>query len=138
MAQQVLERLVDDLDGSQGDETIEFSLDGKNLVVDLSEGNARRLREVLAPYVAAARRAGSAPRRRQISTGKAAQRSRDDTAGMRRWLAENGYPVKERGRISAACRADYEARSPNAPQPTATEVPAKRPKPAAPLFQAAG
>jgi nucleoid-associated protein Lsr2 len=138
MAQQVLERLVDDLDGSEGDETIEFSLDGKNLVIDLSAGNARRLREVLAPYVAAARRAGGAPRRRQISTGKAAQRSRDDTAGMRRWLAENGYPVKERGRISAAWQADYEAKSPSAPQPTTTQVPTKRPKPAAPLFQAAG
>ena len=129
MARQMLERLVDDLDGSQGDETIEFSLDGKNLVIDLSEGNARRLREVLAPFVAAARRAGGAPRRRQVSTGIAAQRPRDDTAGIRRWLAENGYPVKERGRISAAWRADYEAKSPNAPQPVATQVPAKRPKP---------
>jgi nucleoid-associated protein Lsr2 len=136
MARQVLERLVDDLDGSQGDETIEFSLDGKNLVIDLSEGNARRLREVLAPFVAAARRAGGA--RRQVSTGIAAQRPRDDTAGIRRWLAENGYPVKERGRISAAWRADYEAKSPNAPQAVATQVPAKRPKPGAPLFQAAG
>lgn len=138
MAQQVLQRLVDDLDGSQGNETIEFSLDGKNLVIDLSEGNAARLREALAPYVAAARRTGGAPRRRQISTSEAAQRSRDDTSGIRRWLAENGYPVKERGRISDAWQADYEAKSPKAPQPTATQVPARRPKPAAPLFQAAG
>jgi nucleoid-associated protein Lsr2 len=138
MAQQVLQRLVDDLDGSEGDETIEFSLDGRNLVIDLSEGNARRLREALAPYVAVARRAGRAPGRRHISTSKASQRSREDTSDIRRWLAENGYPVKERGRISDAWQADYEAKSPNPPQPTVAEVPATRSKPAVPLFQAAG
>ena len=34
VAQQVLQRLVDDIDGSEGTQTVEFSLDGKDLAID--------------------------------------------------------------------------------------------------------
>ncbi|MCW2722442.1 MAG: hypothetical protein JWR81_6264, partial [Pseudonocardia sp.] len=48
---------VDDLDGSDAEGTVSFSLDRTEFEIDLSEGNAARLRDVLAPYVGAARRA---------------------------------------------------------------------------------
>src|SRR5689334_23260862 len=54
-------RLVDDIDGGEAAETVAFDLEGKNYEIDLSETHAAKLREVLAPYVAAARRAGSSP-----------------------------------------------------------------------------
>jgi len=48
MAQKVEVTLVDDLDGGKADETISFSLDGTQYVIDLSGKNATRLRESLA------------------------------------------------------------------------------------------
>ena len=47
--------LVDDLDGSEDDvENVLLALDGTNYEIDLSAANARRLREKLERFVAAA------------------------------------------------------------------------------------
>jgi len=106
MSRKVQVLLEDDIDGSPGAETVQFSLDGKSYEIDLSEPNAEKLRESFAPWIGAGRRvsgpASSEPRRR------AARRS-EDTADIRRWAAENGIPVSTRGRISADLRARYEA-----------------------------
>ena len=45
MAQKVQVLLVDDLDGSEATETVTFGLDGLSYEIDLSSGNAGRLRE---------------------------------------------------------------------------------------------
>lgn len=58
MAQKVTVTLVDDLDGGQADETVEFALDGVSYQIDLSNDNATELRDALANYVSSARRAG--------------------------------------------------------------------------------
>ena len=99
VAQHVETRLVDDLDGSEAAETVTFQVDFREYEIDLNEEHAARLRDALAPYVAAARRVGgsSTPRRQSA----APKRSRQDLAEVRAWLAEHGYPVKERGRIPA-------------------------------------
>lgn len=106
MARKVQVLLEDDIDGTPGSETVLFALDGKSYEIDLSEKNARKLREAFAPWVGAGRRANSAAapelRRRP-------QRRSEDTADIRRWAAENGIPVSTRGRISADLRARYEA-----------------------------
>src|SRR3954451_4623497 len=65
MAQVSRVRLVDDLDGSEADESVEFTLDGMSLEIDLSKDNAAKLRDILAPYVAAGRRGDRRPARRQ-------------------------------------------------------------------------
>ena len=51
MAQQMTVRFVDDLDGSEASGTVDFGLDGRRYEIDLSEANAARLREALAPFV---------------------------------------------------------------------------------------
>jgi hypothetical protein len=105
MARKVQVVLEDDIDGGEAAETVSFSLDGRAYEIDLNEANARSLREVLAPWIAAGRRTGGrAPEARPRS----ARRSHD-TADIRRWAAENGIPVSSRGRISADLRARYEA-----------------------------
>jgi nucleoid-associated protein Lsr2 len=105
MARKVQVLLEDDIDGGEAAETVSFSLDGRAYEIDLNEANAQSLREVLAPWIAAGRRAGGrAPEGRPRS----ARRSHD-TADIRRWAAENGIPVSSRGRISADLRARYEA-----------------------------
>ncbi len=62
MAQKVLVSLVDDLDGSEAEETVEFGLDGVSYQIDLSSDNAEELRDALAQYVEHARRAGGRKR----------------------------------------------------------------------------
>jgi len=64
MAQKVQVLLVDDLDGSQADETVTFGLDGVSYEIDLSSGNASKLRGELTQYVEHARKSSAAQARR--------------------------------------------------------------------------
>jgi hypothetical protein len=99
--------LVDDLDGSQAAGPVGFALDGKAYELDLSDANASRLRDALAPFVASARRGGGAQRR---SGGKAApskMTDRGSTAAIREWARQNGHQVSDRGRISASVLGAY-------------------------------
>ena len=65
MAQKVQVLLLDDLDGSEATETVTFGLDGVSYEIDLSSGNAGRIRKDLAQYVEHARKAGNAQARRR-------------------------------------------------------------------------
>ena len=56
MAVKTVVELVDDLDGGQADETVSFALDGVTYTIDLSAQHATRLRDVLAGFVAGARK----------------------------------------------------------------------------------
>ena len=105
-------RLVDDIDGGEAAETVAFDLEGKNYQIDLSKTHAAQLREALAPYVAAARRAGSSPaqRGRPASAARPAL-NRHETAGIREWAAANGFEVSTRGRIAAKVREAYDNRN---------------------------
>jgi hypothetical protein len=108
MAQKVQVLLVDDLDGSEATETVTFGLDGVSYEIDLSGGNAGRLRDELAHYVEHARKvsAANAQRsRRRPRTGA----GREQSARIREWAKANGYKVNERGRIPANIVAEYEA-----------------------------
>jgi hypothetical protein len=102
--------LVDDVDGSAADETVSFSLEGRQYQLDLSEKNAVKLREALAPFVASARRAGGRGRR---SGGgpKMTQKSatdRERTAAIREWARQHGFEVADRGRIPGNVLEAYE------------------------------
>jgi hypothetical protein len=136
VAKHVQTKLVDDIGGSEAAETVPFSLGSASYEIDLSIQHAAKLRNALAPYVAAARRAGgsSSPRRQ---TAAAPKRSRNDLREVRAWLARHGYPVKDRGRINDAWLADYDTTSPNPPQQAAEqEKPKRRSTVTAPVFQA--
>ena len=106
MAQQVTVVLVDDLDGSAAAETVDFELDGRSYEVDLSADNAGKLRDALAPFAAAARRVGKAPRQRSTQTARP-EANRDKTPAIRQWALANGHKVSQRGRISASVIQAY-------------------------------
>ncbi|MFO7192966.1 MULTISPECIES: Lsr2 family protein [Thermocrispum] len=100
MAQKVLVSLIDDLDGSDADETVEFGLDGVTYQIDLSAKNAKNLRDALAKYVQHARRAGGRKRpARSASASKSASVDREQNQAIRAWARKNGYAVSDRGRI---------------------------------------
>lgn len=100
MAQQTIVTLVDDLDGGEADETVEFGLDGVQYTIDLKQGNADRLRDSLRDFVAKARRAGGrkviAKRRpSSVPVGVA----REQNQAIRDWARKQGMKVSDRGRI---------------------------------------
>ena len=114
MVQKVITKFIDDLDGSDASGTVEFGLDGRHYEIDLSDGNAARLRDVLAPYVEAARRSGGGRRPRRVAAApapaeKPARASREETAAIRRWARENGHEISERGRIPKSVIEAYKA-----------------------------
>ncbi len=97
MAQKVVVRFIDDLDGSEADTTVNFSLDGASYEIDLSDGNAQQLRETLKMYVEAARKTGRTGKTRQAAAAKGAPAPKD----VRDWAAENNIVVNARGRLSS-------------------------------------
>jgi hypothetical protein len=114
VAREVIEKLIDDLDGGDAVETVPFGLDGTNYEIDLSKKNAAAFRKSLDRYVQAARRQGgsrSAPRRRPVkATTNGAKPKRDfDLAQLREWAGANKVEVPSRGRIPQAVVEQYKA-----------------------------
>lgn len=107
MAQRVEVILVDDKDGGSATETVTFALDGVSYEIDLSEKNAKSLRDDFAKWTGYARRAGSAAGRRSPGRRGGASR-RTDLAAVREWARANGHTVSDRGRISADIQAAYD------------------------------
>jgi hypothetical protein len=103
-------RLIDDLDGETADETVEFGLDGKSFEIDLSKGNAGRLRDALAEYVAAARKSGGVRRRSAAAAAVPPRRptiDREQNQAIRDWARKRGMKVSDRGRIPAEVLEAY-------------------------------
>lgn len=106
MARSVSVIITDDLDGSDGAETVSFGLDGVTYEIDLSAKNRSKLEKALAPFVAAGRPSG--PRYRRRGAG----RPSDSSVGrsvVRAWAKEAGLQVSERSRISADVMHQYDA-----------------------------
>jgi len=105
MAQRVQIVLTDDLDNTEAAETVVFGLDGVSYDIDLSESNARALREALAPYIAVSRKSGAkrkaAPAKKRAAGGASANE-------VRAWAQAQGMNVSARGRVSAEVREAYE------------------------------
>lgn len=113
MARQVITTLIDDLDGKKADRTVEFSLDGANYTIDLSDANAGKLRKALDPFIAAGTRVGrgtSARVGRGVATGGGRTAgSRDENKAIREWAVRNGHQISERGRIPQGVSDAYRA-----------------------------
>ena len=98
--------VTDDLDGSEGAETVAFGLDGVTYEIDLAGKNRAKLEKAIAPYIGAARRVS---RRRPRAASTRQPGGRVDRAAVRVWAKEQGLKVSERGRISADLMERYEA-----------------------------
>ncbi len=115
MAQQTTVKFIDDLDGSDASGTFDFAVDGRQYQIDLSDENAAKLRDALAPYVGAARIAGGRGRggpraaRQTVVADKPARSNRDETAAIREWARANGHTVSDRGRIAKSVVEAYQA-----------------------------
>ena len=114
MAQKVMVTLVDDLDGGDAEETVEFGLDGAFYEIDLSEDNAERLREALSEYVEHARRQAGRKRLGRVAVGRAprtASADREQNQAIREWARKQGMNVSDRGRIPKEVTDAYNAQA---------------------------
>ncbi len=107
-------RLVDDLDGQEADETVEFGIDGKNYEIDLTSENASKLRDLLAEFVGAARRlggrarrGGSAPAPAAAGTVRRSTIDREQNQAIREWARKHDFKVSDRGRIPSEVLEAY-------------------------------
>ena len=120
MATMTTVSLVDDLDGTVAAETVAFALDGANYEIDLTDKNAKKLRDALTNFVeharridggrrvAAARNAKAKPAKATKSAARTAP-DREQTAAIREWARTAGHTVSERGRLSAEVLNAFEA-----------------------------
>ena len=109
MAKQTTVTLIDDIDCGEAEEQVEFSVDGKSYEIDLSAKNSEKLREALAPYIAAARRTGG--RRSPAAAAPAARpvSDRQQNQAIREWATSQGMKISERGRIPSNVLEAYRA-----------------------------
>ncbi len=119
MAQKTTVTLVDDLDGGDAEESVEFGLDGVSYEVDLSDSHAKALREALADYVAHARctggrrtparraRAGNATPASRPSGAAPTTVDREQNQAIREWARGQGRQVSDRGRIPNSVTEAY-------------------------------
>ena len=110
MAQKITTLFIDDIDGGAAEGTVRFALDGTEYEIDLNAQHSEELRSALGKYVSHARKVGGASRR----AGRGAGRGRGagstlNTTEIRNWARENGYDIKDRGRVPADLVAKYQA-----------------------------
>ena len=102
MAQKVQVFLVDDVDGSEASESVSLGVDGTTYELDLSDKNAKKLRDELGPWIKAARKTGGTRRPTTSS-------SNVDLKAIRAWAAANKIELSNRGRVPANVIEQYKA-----------------------------
>lgn len=113
VAKQTITQLIDDIDGSEAEETITFGIDGANYEIDLNAKHAAKLRDALATYIGHAtplrrtRATGSTTRSSSSSANAPARADREQMQAIREWGRANGWEVSDRGRIPAALLEAY-------------------------------
>ncbi|MBV8929391.1 MAG: Lsr2 family protein [Mycobacteriaceae bacterium] len=107
MAKRVSVTFVDDIDGaSAAVETVGFAVDGVNYEIDLAEENAGKLRSVLAPWIASARRVSG--RKSRLAASRNARADRGQSATIREWARRQGLDISTRGRIPRSVLDAYQ------------------------------
>lgn len=120
MARRIIHQLVDDIDGAVLEvgtgEQVSFALDGRAYEIDLSETNAKALRDALQPWIDAGRRVSAGGTQAGRGRGRRGSRATQGSAGAKRdlsavrsWARKNGHEVSDRGRVPASVLEAYDA-----------------------------
>jgi hypothetical protein len=108
MAKQTIERLIDDIDGSEAQANVVFGIDGRNWSIDLNAKHEEEMRAKLGPFVEAARRVSNETGRASAGSREAADKTR--SPAIRQWALDEGIELPTRGRIAVAVQDAYDAR----------------------------
>lgn len=107
MAKQTHEVFIDDIDGTEGAQTVQFGFDGQDYEIEISQAHLDQLTEALAPFIEhgrKVRRAGS----RRATQPKDTPSARAGATAVREWAAAEGLEVNPRGRIPGEVLAAYD------------------------------
>jgi hypothetical protein len=112
MAKATVEVLVDDLDGSEGVETVRLGWNGEWRELDLSKRNLASLSRAVDRYWDVSRpvsRNGRSSSRRPSEPTRSSRRAtvKRDPKMIRAWAVDNGIPVPTRGRIPGDVERRY-------------------------------
>jgi hypothetical protein len=111
MAKATVDVLVDDLDGSEGVETVRIGWNGDWRELDLSKKNFAALSKALDKYWTVSRPVSadgrSSRRRRPKVTSSSSAKARHDPKVIRAWATDNGISVPTRGRIPGDVERRY-------------------------------
>lgn len=115
----IISTIADDFDGSTPAETVTFTVSGRTYQIDLSEAHRDELESVLADFEDTMKKYTDVARPAPSTTGRASSSrssSRSsagspDAAKVRLWAVDNGYEVKDRGRIPAEIMEAYRNRN---------------------------
>jgi nucleoid-associated protein Lsr2 len=102
MAKATVEVLIDDLDGSEGAETVRLGWNGDWRELELSKKNLAALSKALDKYWDVSRplsQDGRPRRRRRPSKARSTRAATRDPKVIRAWATSNGIEVPARGRI---------------------------------------
>jgi hypothetical protein len=94
---------LDDLDGSEGAETIRISVGDRIVDIDLAKASRTALDKALAPYFDKGR-----------PVVKKSSGNGGSTQAIRDWLRSNGHEIGDKGRIPEDKQALYDAANPAA------------------------
>ena len=117
MAKATVDVLVDDLDGSEGAETVRLGWNGEWRELELSKRNLASLSRALDRYWDVARPTSASGRtNRRRRTGavtssparKAKRTTKRDPKVIRAWATDNGIAVPSRGRIPGEVERQYD------------------------------
>jgi Lsr2 len=111
VAQKIQTLFIDDIDGGAAEGTVRFALDGTDYEIDLNAKHSEELRSALGKYVNHARKVGGSARRAARAAGRAGRGAGSalNTTEVRNWAREQGYDIKDRGRVPADLVAKYQA-----------------------------
>jgi len=110
VAKKVETVFIDDLDGSNADTTIRFALDGAEYEIDLNAAHADELRKTTKQYTEAGRKISTSARRSTRGSTRLTPASGGPSSSeVRDWAKDQGYEVKERGRIPAELVVKFQA-----------------------------
>src|SRR6201998_2488280 len=111
VAKKITTLFIDDIDGGAADGTVRFALDGTEYEIDLNAEHSEELRSALGKHVTHARKVGGGARRGGSVAGRAGRGAGSTltTTEIRTWARENGYEIKDRGRVPADVVAKYQA-----------------------------
>jgi hypothetical protein len=111
VAQKIQTLFIDDIDGGAAEGTVRFALDGTDYEIDLNAKHTEELRSALGKYVTHARKVGGSARRAGRTAGRASRGAGSslNTTEIRNWAREQGYDIKDRGRVPADLVTKYQA-----------------------------
>jgi hypothetical protein len=111
VAQKIQTLFIDDIDGGAAEGTVRFALDGTDYEIDLNAKHSDELRSAIGKYVTHARKVGGSARRAGRGAGRAGRGAGSslNTTEIRNWAREQGYDIKDRGRVPADLVAKYQA-----------------------------